>query len=111
VSGETSRPPPATLAGLTDRAAIAESAVGRATQVAKGAAERDDDDRSWIGRRIITVFIMAIAGVLFLFFIQGTRNNDWPTAAAGAADLIKTAVVPIVTLVLGYYFGKSGTAP
>jgi hypothetical protein len=36
-------------------------------------------------------------------------DDDWEKIATDAGDLIKTDVLPIVTLVLGYYFGKSKT--
>jgi len=32
--------------------------------------------------------------------------TQWANAASQAADLIKAAVLPVVTLVLGYYFGS-----
>jgi hypothetical protein len=34
-------------------------------------------------------------------------KGDWKAIATDIVDLTKTAVLPIVTLVLGYYFGKS----
>ena len=65
-----------------------------------------DRDRSWIARRIITVFVVAIAGVFVLLGVQGIASGAWDTSASQAVELIKTAVLPIVTLVLGYYFGS-----
>ena len=53
---------------------------------------REAEDRSWIARRIINIFVGAIGAVLFL--------------TSQAADVIKTAVLPVVTLVLGFYFGS-----
>ena len=35
-------------------------------------------------------------------------RDDFSIVSKEFANLIKTAVVPIVTLVLGYYFGRSG---
>lgn len=46
------------------------------------------------------------AYLLFLA-IQGITSGAWADLAAHAEEMIKTIVVPIVTLVLGYYFGQS----
>ncbi|HTW71055.1 MAG TPA: hypothetical protein VME47_14290 [Acetobacteraceae bacterium] len=55
------------------------------------------------------------AGVILfgfmLFCIRGwhaSTQDDWKGIVEDASDLVKTGVLPIVTLVLGYYFGKSG---
>ena len=68
----------------------------------------DDVDRSWIARQIIHVFVGAVAIVLLLLSVQGYTSGKWSDVVSSASDLIKTAVLPIVTLVLGFYFGKSG---
>jgi len=34
-------------------------------------------------------------------------TGRWDAAATQAVDLIKSCVFPVVTLVLGYYFGRS----
>ena len=59
--------------------------------------------------------MLVYAGVLALEFIlfavrawHAKESADWDKIASDAGDLIKTGVLPIVTLVLGYYFGKSG---
>jgi hypothetical protein len=44
--------------------------------------------------------------VLVLYFIEGWQSLQWANAASQAADLIKSAVLPTVTLVPGFYFGS-----
>ena len=66
-----------------------------------------DEDRSWIARRTIGVFIGAILAYLILLLLQGFQAGAWADPAARAEDMIKTIVLPVVTLVLGYYFGQS----
>jgi hypothetical protein len=73
------------------------------------ASERaqEADDRSWIARRVINGFAVSIACVLVLIAVGGAMTGQWSSVIAAAVDIIKSAVVPIVTLVLGYYFGRS----
>lgn len=53
------------------------------------------------------MFVIAVIAVLVLLALQGWLTNDWEKVATEATDLVKSAVLPIVTLVLGYYFGQS----
>lgn len=69
---------------------------------------REAEDRSWIAKRIIGIFTGVIAGVLAILALGAGKTGDWTAAGTQAVDLIKSAVLPVVTLVLGYYFGRSG---
>jgi uncharacterized membrane-anchored protein len=64
-------------------------------------------DRSWIARQIIWMFVIAVIAVLVILALQGWLTGNWEKVATEATDLVKSAVLPIVTLVLGYYFGQS----
>ncbi len=75
---------------------------------AQPAPSLDDTSRNWIARTIIWVFVGAIVGGDLILVLQGWQSGTWLQAAAQAVDLIKSAVLPVVTLVLGYYFGRSG---
>ncbi len=94
---------------IQDRAERIESQTSAVAQAAQ-TRTKDDDDRSWIARQIIYVFVGAVSAVLLLLLVDGLASHGeaWSLVADRAADLIKTAVLPVVTLVLGYYFGKSG---
>jgi hypothetical protein len=54
------------------------------------------------------MFTGAVAGVLAIPALGGIRTGEWDAAGTQAVDLIKSTVLPVVTLVLGYYFGRSG---
>ncbi len=66
-----------------------------------------DEDRSWIARLIVRGFIAAVFAYLLFLAVQGITSGAWVQPAAHAEEMIKTIVVPVVTLVLGYYFGQS----
>jgi hypothetical protein len=73
------------------------------------APNRDDFDRSVIARVIMCVYAGVVAAeFVFLATSVVADKSHWDEAKKDAVDLVKTAVLPIVTLVLGYYFGKSG---
>ncbi len=91
-----------------DELTAAKSAAGTADTYAKTAAQQEADDRSQIARLIINIFVGAVAAVLILLALEGFLDRlSWPDVTTKAADLIKTSVLPVVTLVLGYYFGRS----
>jgi hypothetical protein len=79
-----------------------------ASTATAGTSTQADADRSWIAKSIIRIFVLTVMGVLILLIIHGVRTDKWDTVSERAAELIKTAVLPIVTLVLGYYFGQAG---
>lgn len=82
--------------------------AARAKAAAMTAAEREDDDRSWIARAIIRVFVGVLAVGLATLVLNGLMTGDWQNVTTQVIDLIKSTVLPVVTLVLGYYFGRSG---
>ena len=71
------------------------------------AARRQADDRSKIAHVIIYLFAGLIS-VFFAFVIMEPHFSETPSqASALMLDALKTLVLPILTLVLGYYFGSS----
>jgi hypothetical protein len=92
------------LATIEARLAQLEQPVQRSSQAAD--ASREAQDRSWIARWIIALFaIVVLIGLGFLVG-QAFQSARWDVAGQQAIDLIKSAVLPVVTLVLGYYFGS-----
>ena len=91
-----------------DRLNTAETLSTQAQQtVADEVSRREADDRSWIARRIIWVFLGVIAAGLSILVAGASMTGEWQDAGDQAVDLIKSTVLPVVTLVLGYYFGRS----
>jgi len=109
-------PPPAADEGAQDPAARfkdVEEAVDKSRTRVHSASTLDDFDRSTIAKIVMYVYAGVIAAGFVLFIARAcgavySRDDDWRGIMTDAGDLIKTAVLPIVTLVLGYYFGKSG---
>ena len=87
----------------------AEEAAQRAQDtVADQVSRREADDRSWIAKRIIGVFVAMIFAGLGILVVGAAMTDEWQNAGDQSVDLIKSTVLPVVTLVLGYYFGRSG---
>ena len=105
----------ATDPGATGQAQTLDSliaaAASNATQskvLVQSTDSRTDQDRSRIAKLIIYVFVGALLIVLGLFAIEAYETGVWSVAASQATDLLKTTLLPVVTLVLGYYFGQAG---
>jgi hypothetical protein len=94
---------------LLERLEYAERVTAQARgTVADEVSHREADDRSWIARQIIWVFVGVIVAGLGILTWGAQETGEWEDAADQAIDLIKSTVLPVVTLVLGYYFGRSG---
>lgn len=66
------------------------------------------DDRSSIARVIVFSFVGLIA-LAVVFVAIGTLFKgwaEWKDAAKFFTDLLSSVLLPVVTLVIGYYFGK-----
>lgn len=89
------------------------------TEASRAAADntrRMSRDRSWIATTIIVTYGLAILGIiLYVMFSVPACTSDleicqaasaaWDKQAGMLSDLIVTAVLPVVTLMLGFYFG------
>lgn len=93
--------------------------VAEASRTAKIAAQegreraetRADKDRTMIAVNIMGVYAGSLVLIAVLLMVRGFANRDaWADVTKDVADLIKTTVLPIVTPMLGYYFGTSGRA-
>ena len=84
---------------------------------------RKGRDRTWIARTIIVTYSAAILGMfLYLLFTVPScpadmkeaackaLANSWDNQAGKLLDLITIAILPVVTLMLGFYFGTERTA-
>jgi hypothetical protein len=70
------------------------------------------DDQSRIAWVIIWAFVFAIAGIFVLVLgslLIGSRVGGsvaWKEPAEFLIGIVSSVLLPVVTLVLGYYFGK-----
>lgn len=77
------------------------------TDFAEIDAGRIGRDRSRIVVVVLGVFVVSVGlGVLALFF-SPVVTREWEKLNAQMLDLLKSIVLPLVTLVFGYYFGKA----
>jgi hypothetical protein len=108
-AGDSTNP----IADLGSRIRDVESRLNTRSEVVRNAPDPVARQRDWIGKVIIAVFALAIFfGLLLLvpeglMAEQGAQSDAWKNVALQSADLIKSALLPVVTLVLGYYFGQS----
>ena len=56
----------------------------------------------------MTIFSIVIAAALATFVAEGVLTGRWDAVAMQTFDLVRSSVLPVVTLILGYYFGRSG---
>ncbi len=64
-------------------------------------------DRSRIARSIVNLFWFGCA-ISLLFVVVGTylKVPDWDKAAEKLIGVLSSVILPVVTLVIGYYFGS-----
>ena len=94
-----------------DPADEALAAAAKSLETDAEAAKRKD--RSTIGRWVVAVFL-AVVVVLLLYVLGGALFFTWDeikTPAEYASTTIGSVLLPVVTLVLGYYFGTGQSSP
>lgn len=92
---------------LKRRLAETESLVKkRKDNVDETIKERISRDRSEIGRSIIILFVASVLLVLIsIVGLAWAERNSWTEASERLVTLLSSVVLPVVTLVIGYYFG------
>ena len=73
-------------------------------QAAAYATRKQAWDRSAIALIITLTFVAAIVA-LFSFVITASWGDPWEPPARFLLGLLSSVLLPVVTLVLGYYFG------
>ena len=81
-------------------------AKGAASEAATEAAERlSAQDRSKIALIIVLLYAGVIGTSVLYLVVRGWCCNV--NTFGDISELVKIAVIPIVTLIIGYYFAKS----
>jgi polyphosphate kinase len=84
----------------------AKRAASDAGDAAQEAAERlSAEDRSQIARIIVLLYAAVIGVSIIYLVVRGWCGKE--DAFDDISELVKIAVIPIVTLIIGYYFSKS----
>jgi hypothetical protein len=99
---------------MADFEALVNQAAASVTTNSQIVKNAPDDplarQRDWIGKVIIGVFAGALLFGFAALILEGflvPSGAGWKDVATQSTDLIKSAVLPVVTLVLGFYFGQS----
>ena len=76
-------------------------------EISAASARQDVSDRARLAATVSTVFLfclpVAIIALLVLSFVQQASAAE---AVKGIVEILKSVLLPIVTLVLGYYFAR-----
>jgi hypothetical protein len=67
---------------------------------------RQHRDRSFIVRCVVWLYVGSIGSIGLLLLYRGLWSAD-QAAFSNLSEVVKIAVIPVVTLVIGYYFGSS----
>jgi len=89
------------------------AAAGNAVEEGKKAIDdrirgQQADDRSVIAKLIVCSFVVMVAWVVFAASV-GAYYRDWNTLVEPGKfmlTILGSVMLPVVTLVIGYYFGK-----
>lgn len=68
--------------------------------------------RWWAATLIIVFYGFVLLAALVIFYRQGAgcpvgQTCAWADAAGNVLELLKIGIMPVITLVIGYYFGKN----
>ncbi|MFQ5940040.1 MAG: hypothetical protein ACE5KL_08265 [Alphaproteobacteria bacterium] len=100
------------------RSAMRETAAVEEAKAKDFASFTETIDRSRIAKLIVWAFVASI-GALILFIFVGaivfdgwseakTSDGAWLAAAREIGEALQDVMLPVVTLVLGFYFGSAG---
>jgi heme/copper-type cytochrome/quinol oxidase subunit 2 len=74
--------------------------------VAAASAQRAGRDRSFIVWLVISLYVGSVSvAILYVVVRSIGGGGDAETGFNNISEIIKVAVLPVVTLVIGYYFG------
>ncbi len=99
---------PTDLDGLVGAAtALSGASTAVSESIADQATRQELGDRTRITGIVTTVFFIAVPFALLSLLLLALINGAAAGAAIGAVtDILKSVLLPIMTLVLGYYFGR-----
>ena len=96
------------MAGETDHAEQIEQYLSK---MEANIEERSTIDRSLIGKSVVLTFVSTIIGLFVfvllsaVFFDGGNTHPTWERPAEFLLRVLSSVLLPVVTLVIGYYFG------
>lgn len=88
---------------LADAKAVAESA----TPVDGLVVTERSAVRTHTTKIIVWVYAIVLVSIILYLMWHGLQPTKTDSAISAILDLVKTALIPIVTFVIGHYFGSS----
>ena len=92
---------------IDQRLATNEAATNRAQQKISEADRHDAAARYTIAIIVVCTYAGVIAAVFVVLLTDALHNNRYDAFYTNAFEFMKTAVIPVVTYVLGYYSARS----
>jgi hypothetical protein len=74
-------------------------------------AHSSDENRAsrlFIMKNIMLVYVIVVITLALSILVGGFYSGDWAATTRSLTEIATTFVLPVVTLVLGYYFGREG---
>jgi surface polysaccharide O-acyltransferase-like enzyme len=101
--------PPDTLQTIEDGIRRAEELTASAAGGSSDAllVQERSAARSHATRVIVIVYALVMVATALFIIASGFLAGDFKEAIAELLDFIKTALIPVVTFVVGHYFGAS----
>jgi len=62
-------------------------------------------------KNVMIIYVVVLVILALSILLGGLFSKDWNAASRSLTEVATTLVLPIVTLVLGYYFGREGREP
>lgn len=100
------------MAGETDHAEQIEQYLSKMeANIEERSKEHAAIDRSLIGKSVVLTFVSTIIGLFVfvllsaVFFDGGSAHPTWERPAEFLLRVLSSVLLPVVTLVIGYYFG------
>jgi hypothetical protein len=89
------------------RLETSEADSNQAQQKIKEADRQDAAARYTIAKIVVCTYAGVIAAVFLVLLSDALRNNRYDAFYTNAFEFMKTAVIPVVTYVPGYYSARS----
>ncbi len=77
-----------------------------AVRAGKTPQQQEADDRSWIVKWVVGGFCGYISLIVLTLGLRAWFSGSCDDAVAIEVELLKTAIMPLMTLVLGYFFSR-----
>jgi hypothetical protein len=90
------------------RAAALSKEILREKKSLSHSSDENRASRLFIMKNVMLIYVVVLVTLATSIFVGGFFSRDWATVSRGLTEVATTLVLPVVTLVLGYYFGREG---